>query len=163
CLSGILWTPRIGHWMDHVGARAVLTRLITFGPLTMLGWLVVSTSRWAIPGTASTIPAAVALMGLISLVLGGLYAGAYLCQIRLTQAHTTPEGRTVAMGVHWSITGLIASLGPLAAGWIKDHVAGSALAPWHAGGAPMSYFQLLVVLHAALAWGVALPLLRRIR
>jgi hypothetical protein len=164
CLGGILWTPRIGHWMDRIGARAVLTRLVTIGPLTMLGWLAVSTNRWAIPGRAfATIPAAVALMCLISLVLGGLYAGAYLCQIRLTQAHTTSEGRTVAMGVHWSMSGLIASLGPLAAGWIKDHLAGRTLTPWHSDGAPMSYFQLLVVLHALLAWGVALPLLRRIR
>jgi Major Facilitator Superfamily len=163
-LGAILWTPRIGHWMDHVGARTVLTRLITIGPLSMLGWLFVSKARWAAPGGASaTMPAAVALMCLVSLVLGGFYAGAYLCQIRLTQAHTTPEGRTVAMGVHWSMSGLIASLGPLAAGWIKDHVAGRTLPPWHAGGAPMSYFQLLVLLHAVLAWGVALPLIRRIR
>ncbi len=161
-VSAVLWTPRIGHWMDHVGAGAVLQRLVVYAPLPMLGWLFVAKTRWTLWGS-DPIPAAVVLMCLCSLVSGGLYAGAYLCQIRLTQACTNPEGRTLAMAVHWSTSGFIASLGPLAAGWIKDHLAGRTLPPWYPGGAPVSYYQLLVALHLVLAWAVALPLLRRIK
>ncbi len=163
-IGAVLWTPRIGHWMDHVGAAAVLKRLIAFAPIPMLGWLLVPSAHLPLPGSGTgTVPGAVLLMCAVSLVLGGLYAGAYLCQVRLTQAHTNPEGRTIAMAIHWSIAGLIASFGPLASGWIKDHIAGRTLAAWYPGGAPFSYFQLLVLLHAAIAWGVALPLVRRIR
>ena len=89
---------------------------------------------------------------MVSLVLGGIYSGSWVCQVRFTQLLTVPSGRTVAMGLHWTITGVIASFGSLAAGLIKDHFS----SPY------LSYYQLLVLLHLGLTWGVALPLVRGI-
>jgi hypothetical protein len=48
--------------------------------------------------------------------------------------------------------GIIGSLGPLFAGWMKDRFS-HASAP---GG--LTYYGLLVLVHAALAWGVVFPL-----
>jgi hypothetical protein len=67
------------------------------------------------------------------------------------------------MAVHWSFVGVIGALGALAGGWIKDHIP----APWSAltvpGGAPLSYFHVLIVLQVLLAWGVTLPLLATVQ
>jgi len=75
------------------------------------------------------------------------------------QAFTGSAGRTVAMAVHSSIVGLIGALGALTGGWIKDHVPASWSALTVPGGAPLSYFHLLIALQLLLAWGVTLPLL----
>jgi hypothetical protein len=65
------------------------------------------------------------------------------------------------MAVHWSLVGLIGTCGALGAGWIKDHL-GRSGAPLLDGWHGSSYFQILVLIHVALAWGVALPLVARI-
>jgi hypothetical protein len=67
------------------------------------------------------------------------------------------------MGVHWSLVGLIGACGPLAAGWIKDHVHFDGLRTLIPGGAPLSYFHVLVALHLFLAWAVVWPMFRKLR
>ncbi len=67
-------------------------------------------------------------------------------------------------GIFWmaAVYGLplvIGSVGALAGGWIKDHVPRAWGAALLLGGAPFSYFQILIVLQVLLAWGVVLPLL----
>ncbi len=146
-LGAALWTPLLGRWMDRWGARRVFLGLIATGPLGMLLWLGASGER--IRG----LPQAVLLLSFASLVLGGIYAGGWLCQVRYTQSLTGAEGRTVAMGLHWSIVGLIGSMGPLFAGWVKDHFVPLPALPG------LTYYGLLVMVHLALAWGVAWPLI----
>lgn len=162
-LGAVLWTPRIGHLIDVWGGRRVMLLITGLGPLFMLAWLFVTKAKWALPslGTAP-VPQPVILMSLVSLVLGGLYSASWVCQVRLTQAATSPEGRTVAMGVHWSLVGLIGSLGPLFAGWVKDHFSTAWLGTVFPVGAHWSYFQLLVVLHAAIAWLIVRPMVKRL-
>ncbi len=163
-LGAVLLTPRIGNWLDRLDARSVLSRLVAVGPVCMLGWLLVPGHQILLSAPwAGSVSAGVVVMCVLSLPIGGVYAGVYVCQFRLAQAHTAPQSRTVAMGLHWALSGLIASAGPLAAGWLKDHLAGRSLGAWYPGGARISYFQLLVVLHAGVAWLVVLPLSRRIR
>ena len=99
-------------------------------------------------------------MGAASLVIGGFYGGVQLCQLRLTQLFTGSAGRTVAMAVHWSSVGVIGAAGALAGGWIKDHFPRAWSGVLLPGGAPFSYFQVLILLHVVIAWGIALPLLR---
>jgi MFS family permease len=162
-IGAVLWTPRIGRWIDAWGGRRVMLLLVGSGPLFMLAWLLVSGARWTLPGLAAgPVPQAVIVMSVVSLVTGGLYAASWLCQVRLTQEHTTPAGRTIAMGVHWSLVGLIGAIGPLLAGVIKDALADRVFPPLFPGGAPISYFHLLAVLHALVAWLVVVPMVRRI-
>ena len=157
-LGAVLWSHPIGHRIDALGARRVAMGLATIGPLFTLAWFLVSPSRVAVPLLGS-LPQAVLLMGAASLVIGGCYAGMALCQLRLTQSFTVSAGRTVAMAVHWSCVGVVGAIGALGGGWLKDHVP----AAWSAfnvpGGAPLSYFHLLIALQVLLAWGVTLPLL----
>lgn len=161
-IGAILWTPRIGHTIDHRGARRTILLLMKVGPLCTLAWLFVSPMRFHLGGSAlASVPQPIVLIGAVSLIVGGVYMGVTLCQMRLTQVLTSGTGRTVAMGLHWSLVGLLGSLGPLAAGWIKDHFPGPGIvvASWLA---PISYFQVLVLIQVALAWLVAYPLIRSI-
>ena len=160
-LGTVIWAPKIGHRIDRFGARAVALILMAVGPVFTLAWLFVSPVRWHLP-LAGPVPQPVVLMCAASLVIGGFYGGVQLCQLRLTQAFTGSAGRTVAMAVHWSSVGVIGACGALAGGWIKDHFPrawGGVLLP---GGAPFSYFQIIILLHLVIAWGIALPLLRSV-
>ena len=163
-IGGIIWTPWIGHLIDLHGARPIAVRLMRLGSFATLAWFLVSPLRlhlWLPLFGALSIPQPVVLMCGASLFIGGLYSGVLLCQLRLSQQHTPTEGRTVHMAVHWSLVGLMASIGPMIAGTIKDHFPSS----WHAlhlpFGAPFSYFQVIILLQALLIWLVAAPLLRR--
>lgn len=160
-LGTMIWAPEIGHRIDRFGARPVALFLMAVGPVFTLAWLFVSPARWHLP-LAGTVPQPVVLMCAASLVIGGFYGGVQLCQLRLTQAFTGSAGRTVAMAVHWSSVGVIGAGGALAGGWIKDHFPrawGGVLLP---GGAPFSYFQIIILLHLVIAWGIAWPLLRSV-
>ena len=156
--GAMLWTPRIGHAIDRFGARLVGAWLIALGPFFTLAWFFVSPRHARLP-FLGLVPQPVVLMSSLSLIIGGLYAGVFLCQLRLTQAMTVTAGRTLAMAVHWASVGCIASLGALSGGWIKDHfppALASIVLPF---GAHCSYFQVLVLLQALIAWSIALPIL----
>lgn len=165
-IGGVLFTSWIGHQMDLYGARKTALRLMILGPLATLSWFFVSPARLdiSLPFLGHTsMPWAALLMGFASLFIGGFYMGMLLCQIRLTQAHTPPEGRTVSMALHWALVGLIAFFGPLVAGVIKDHFPaawGQFTLPF---GVPFSYFQAIILLHLAVIWLVARPLLKTVR
>jgi len=157
-VGAMLWTPRIGHAIDRFGARTVAVWLMALGPTSALAWFFVSPSQVHLPFVGSA-PQAVALMSALSLLIGGFYSGVYLCQLRLTQAITPPAGRTLTVAAHWAAVGGIAAVGAFLGGWIKDH---SPLF-WNRLTLPMgaqcSYFQLLVLMQALLAWFVAIPML----
>lgn len=158
-LGTVIWAPAIGRRIDRCGARTVAVRLMLLGPVFTLAWLFASPVWWRLP-LVGLVPQPVVMMGAASLIIGGFYGGVQLCQLRLTQLFTGGAGRTVAMAVHWSSVGVIGAGGALAGGWIKDHFPpawGGVLLP---GGAPFSYFQVLILLHVLIAWGIALPLLR---
>lgn len=150
-VSAVIWTPLVGHWVDRTGARRVAMTLVIVGPCLSLAWLFVRPGEWM------AIPQPVLLLSSVGLLSGGAYAGMLICQYRLTQNCTAPEGRTLAMAVHWSVVGFLGALGPLLAGWVKD------VFPIPPDDGRFGYFQVLVLLHVALAWGVVVPLLGRMK
>jgi hypothetical protein len=160
--GAILWSHQIGHGIDRYGARRVAMFLAGVGPLFTLAWFFASPSHLHLP-LFGAIPQPVVLMSIASLIIGGCYAGMQFCQFRMTQASTGLAGRTVAMAVHWSFVGLIGALGALAGGWLKDHVPASWSAIAVPGGAPFSYFHVIIAVQVLLAWAVALPLLWSVR
>lgn len=164
--GSILSARRIGHLIDLHGARRVAVWLMLAGSAISLAWFFVSPARvnFTLPLLgAQSIPQAVLLMSAASIPIGGFYAGMLLCQYRLSQIHTAPEGRTLTMAVHWSLVGLMSSIGPMLAGFIKDHFPAALSRLTLPCGAPLSYFQIIIVLQVALIWFVAAPLLRRER
>ena len=162
--GSILTARRIGHLIDRHGARRVIVWLMCAGSAISLAWFFVSaaTVHFTLPLLGpQSIPQAVLLMSAASIPIGGLYAGVLLCQYRLSQIHTAPEGRTLTMAVHWSLVGLMASIGPMIAGAIKDHFPAALSRLTLPFGAPLSYFQIIIALQVALIWFVAAPLLKK--
>ena len=161
--GSILSARRIGHFIDLYGPRRVAVWLMLTGSAISLAWFFVSPSQvnFTLPLLgAQSMPQAVLLMSAASIPIGGFYAGMLLCQYRLSQIHTAPEGRTLTMAVHWSLVGLMSSTGPMLAGFIKDHFPAALSRIRLPFGAPLSYFQIIIVLQVALIWFVAAPLLR---
>jgi MFS family permease len=153
-LGGVLWTPAIGGWIDRHGAARVLVWLMVLGPVVSLSWLCLGTG----PGLWN-VSVGVLVAGAASLWMGGAYAGVTLCQMRLTQECTEAGSRTLAMGVHLAVVGVMGAAGALVAGAIKDHVGVTGIR-WGEGWAPFSYFQVLILVQVVLVWLGAIPLAR---
>jgi hypothetical protein len=66
------------------------------------------------------------------------------------------------MSVHWFLIGLASAIAPVFAGWIKDHLALHPIGLTLPYGTGFAYMQVLLILHAALIWLVALPLTRKL-
>ncbi|MEY5027525.1 MAG: hypothetical protein RLZZ244_3053 [Verrucomicrobiota bacterium] len=156
-LGAILFTPWLGPWMDRAGAQNVLSRLVFIGPLTMAGWWLAPAGSFQIG--SFTLPKAIPCVAFAALFQGAAYTGTLLCQFRLTQMYTPSEGRTVAMAVHWSLTGIAGASGALAAGLLKDTLPSHGFS---ALGAHWQSYDLLVLIHLLLAWSVALPLCNKL-
>ena len=164
--GSILCARHIGHLIDRHGARRVAVRLMLAGSAISLAWFFVSPApvNFTLPLLgAQSMPQAVLLMSAASIPIGGFYAGVLMCQYHLSQLHTLPEGRTVTMSVHWSLVGLMASLGPMLAGFIKDHFPAALSRIVLPCGAPLSYFQIIILIQVLILWFIAAPLLRRER
>ncbi len=160
-IGAAVGTPLAGHWIDRYGARRVLLGIMTLGPALLFSWSLGPHVFSTAPRPGGLMSPALLFLCALALPIGGVYASAVICQYRLIQAHTMPAGRSVAIGVHWSIVGVLAALGPLFSGAIKDHFAhGVAL---HFAGVALNYLDILVAAQAAVAWGIALPLVRRLR
>ncbi len=155
CVGAALFTPWLGSWMDRAGSQNVLTRLVFLGPISMAAWWIAKPGTWNLVGFA--LPAATTWMVFAALFQGAIYTGTLLCQLRLSQIYTPKEGRTLAMALHWSISGVGGALGAMGAGFLKDALPTGPLSwlpgQWHA-------FDLLVLLHALVAWVLVLPLMR---
>jgi MFS family permease len=156
-LGAVLSTPWLGRWMDNAGAAAVMARLLAFAPISQMGWWFAPYGSFEIAG--SSWPRAVVWMLPVSLVQGAVLTGALLCQLRLTQMTTNTGGRTVAMALHWSLTGIAGAVGALGAGWLQDHWR----SPQSANASAWNFdtaFNFLVFASTLLTWFGAFPLMR---
>ena len=154
-LGAGLFTGILGPWMDRAGAAAVLRRLLFWSPFSMMAWWLASPGEWVVGG--SVWPKAVLWMMGAGLLQGAFLTGAFLCQFRLTQMCTKPEGRTVAMAVHWSLAGVGGAAGAVFAGWFKGVLGTGAVLVGQRYA-----FDALVLLHVGIGWCVVLPLIQRL-
>lgn len=160
-LSAILSGIPLGKAIDRLGARGLGVLLMLLGPALAFFWFLLY------PGNLTlgplTLPSPIAVLLLSHVLAGGLYAGIGLCQIHLVNTLTARDGRTLAMAMHWSTVGALAALGPLFGGGVMDawtRHSETFITPW---GASFTFFQALVIIHVLLAWGLAIPLLRRVK
>lgn len=160
-LSTILSGIPLGKGIDRLGARGLGVLLMVLGPGLAFFWFLLY------PGTVTlgplSLPRPVAVLLVSHVLAGGLYAGIGLCQIHLVNTVTARDGRTLAMAMHWSTVGAMAALGPLCGGafmdlWTRNDW--DRVTPW---GTAFTFFQALVILHVLIAWGLAVPLLRRVK
>jgi len=153
-LGTVVLSPWMGRWMDRYGADRVFRFLALAAPVTLMLWWFPGTGYlelWA----GVFVPRAIVWMSFASVLQGAVLGGAVLCHFRMAQMVTRPEGRTVSMGLHWCLVGVLASFGSVFAGWMSDRLRD---VPLPFGWRP---FDLLVVVEAVLVWGGVLPLLKR--
>jgi MFS family permease len=157
-LAGVMWA----YVMDRVGARNFGAIMMLLAPLLNLPWFFLreGTVAFQWPGLVSFELNQVMLVLVINSVFAGLcFSGVALAQVSLLPALSPAEGRTMAMAAHWSVVGLIGALGPVAGGklmdaldaWIRVNAAGWRLPT----GLPLSFFHILLLVHMALVWLVA--------
>ena len=128
--------------LDRFGGRACAMAILFVAPLANLGWF------YTAPSFRLTV------LGAVQLIVGGLYSGVLLAQLKLLGSIAPRQDRVMAMAVHWTLVGALASLGPITGGWIKDN--------WPVG-ARLDYFHFLTLAHMTLACGVCTYLFSRLR
>lgn len=160
-IGAVVGAPTVGHAMDRFGARRVAVWLMRSGSLFTITWLFTAPGRWEF-GSWS-VPQAVAIMSIASLGIGACYCGVYICHMRLTALYTRAAGRTVSMAVHWSLVGLLASIGPIVGGTIRDFFPKAWAQPLLPHLAPFSYFHVIVLLQIVLIWALVIPLLHGVK
>ena len=161
-LAGFVW----GRVIDRVGARSFGVVTMLLSPVFGVVWFLMQNRSVDVPllwGSAVSLPQPILLLVIVNVVAGASYSAVPLCQLSLSSALTRPEGRTLAMAVHWSVVGLLSAFGPVAGGFVMDWVSAHPIPLTLPSGVPFSFFHVLVVLHAAAAWLVAAPLLARVR
>lgn len=160
-LAGFMW----GYVMDRVGARNFGVLSIILGPACGVVWFFLTTDPVTIQVPVYgplTVPQALLLQLAGSFVGGAIFSGAGLSQISLLGALAPPQGRTMAMAVHWALIGVTAAFGPLAGGWFMDLVTAHPLRWTLPTGVPVNFFHILVIAQIALCWFLAVPLLLKV-
>jgi MFS family permease len=160
--AGFVWP----YVMERIAARNLGAIMIVVAPLAGVVWFLMRDVRWAfvvpVLGRVSLQQPVVLLCG-ANLVAGMLYSAVGLVQVNLLGALAPLRGRTVAMAMHWSVVGLLAALGPLLAGRVMDWFTQHPLDWVLPTGTRVTFFQFLVLGQIALCWGVAMPLMLRVR
>jgi MFS family permease len=160
-LGAVVASPLWGKVMDHVGERTFALVVFIIAPLFGLQWFLLPMGEFSLPLVAAAVPKAVVISCAVALFSGAFYTGAPLAQLVLISAVTRKEGRTLAMAVHWTLVGMVGAGGPVVGGWIMDATAGHTF-PWQLPmGIPFAGFHILVIVHMAVTWLVAIPLLIR--
>lgn len=154
----------LGLMIDRVGARTVGSLMMVLGPVVgATCWLFVTPGEVTLPLRGGIdVPRFMAVLLPTNLVCGGLYSAVGLCQVHLVNTLTGRQGRMLLLGTYWSVSGLMASAGPVVGGWVMDWVVAHPLRLDLYRGLPLSYFHILLSVQTALAAIVASSLLRRV-
>jgi hypothetical protein len=134
--------------------------------LSALPWFWVDTSlvSFSLPwGGVWRVPQVLLVQSWGALAGGALIAAVGPCQLRLMALLSNPTGRTMAMAVHWSVIGVIASLGSLCGGWMMDFFNARPPLCTLPNGMPFSFFHAIIITFALVVAGGAVPLMLKIR
>lgn len=160
--AGLLW----GYVIDRVGARNFGAIMMIVAPLCGAANFFLQDRSVTIPLPALHDPVVyqpILVLVIASFFAGLLYSGVGLSQISLLPALSSPQGRTMAMAVHWSAVGLLGAAGPLLGGRIMDWFAAHPVRWVIPGGTPFAFYHALILLQVAVVWLVAVRLMLQIR
>lgn len=165
-LGAVLAGFQSGYVIDRLGARTYAAALMLIAPATALVWFFMlddTRVEYTLPlvGLIS-ISQPLLLQLVVSVAAGALYSSIGLCQIRLLSTLSPTEGRTMAMGAHWTIVGITGALGPVLAGWIMDWYDKHPVEWIMVTGTKFSFFHILVLIFLAIAWAVAAPFMLQV-
>ena len=165
-LGAVLTGFSVGRRVDRLGPRVLAALLILIVPCTALIWFFVQPTlvTLQLPWLGAWIVPQVILIQLVaSFIAGAAFSAMFPCQVRLAALLSNNSGRTMAMGVHWAIIGLLASLGSMLGGSIMDWFKAHPLHYVFPTGTSFSFLHVSIGVFALLLWGVCLPLLLSIR
>jgi MFS family permease len=165
-LSCILAGIVASYIIDRVGPKTIASVMIIICPFFGIPWFLITDDpvSFTIPLLHLTVVTkqAIVLLGFATFLCAGLYSVIGLCHLSLVAAIAPKRGRTVAMAVQWTLIGLIGAIGPLIGGFVMDGC-GDGFNLLLRGSTRLNYIHILCLCHAAVAWFIALPLLRSIR
>jgi MFS family permease len=164
-LGSIATSFYAGKLISRAGIRTFGIVMMLMAPLFHVVWFFIDPSfitiNLPLAGSVSC-PHFVALMICSSLLGGSVYAAVGIYQLNMLTSIVPREGRTTSMSVHWFLIGLASAIAPVFAGWIKDQLALHPIGLTLPYGTSFAYMQVLLILHTALIWLVALPLTRKL-
>lgn len=158
-LAGVMW----GYVMDRVGARNFGAIMMLLAPVLHVFWFflregTVTVNLVVLP--SFHVSQIMLMLTTSSFFAGLVFSGVALAQVSLLPALSPAEGRTMAMAAHWSVVGLIGSLGPLLGGklmdWMHAWLQASGTSWTLPAGLPLSFFHILLVINALIVWLVGL-------
>lgn len=156
----------VGYLIDRVGARAFGSVMLLMAPCFGISWFLVTDTplriHWPLVGGIETTWG-FALITVSSFFAAGVYSGVGLSHMNLLAATAPARGRTLAMAVQWTLIGLIGAGGPILGGTIMDLFPKEGLSILLLKTTHFHFIHLLIILHAATAWFVVLPIFLRIR
>lgn len=165
-VGAIMASIVFGTVIDRIGARAFGIMVMALGPLTCLPWFFIDSSMpWWLADvvTWTGLPQPVAFIVAQAFLAGTFYMGIPLVQMGLISVLAPKQGRTMAMAVHLSVVGIMASMGSLTAGRIVDAFP-TAKTDWiMPTGSHFGFIHLNLLIHIILAWCVAIPMLLKVR
>lgn len=148
-----------GTLMDRIGSKTLAVLLVMAAPVAALAWFFIAPVCKVVAAGGLEVPQPMLVLGAMMLIGGSLYAGVVLCQMRLTAQASKPEGRTMAMAVHWTVVGLSGAFGPLIGGVVMDYIDHHPLGFALPSGVPTSFFHVLLVGHIISAWALVAPVM----
>lgn len=161
-VAGVLW----GYIMDRLGPRNLAAISMILAPCFGAVWFFMRDAPVLVDLPllpAFSVPQPILLLCCVNVAAGAFYSAVALARVGLATSFASPEGRTAAMAVHWSIVGLLGAFGPLAGGRIMDWMTAHPVDWVFPTGTHFGFFHVLVVLQMTVSWCVAVPLVLRIR
>ncbi|MDR3564363.1 MAG: MFS transporter, partial [Negativicutes bacterium] len=165
-LGTVVTSAFFGRLTDRLGARVLCAIILILAPFMTLPWFFVNTSSVTLHLPVIglwEVPQVVLVQCFGTFLFSGLIAAITPCQLRLAAQLSQASGRTMAMAIHWSIIGVISSLGAIIGGWIMDWIGVHPL-HWTLGnGTILTFFHVIIGVFSLILWGIAVPLILSIR
>jgi MFS family permease len=165
-LGSIATSFYAGKLIQRAGIRTFGIVMLLLSPLFSAIWFFLdqSTVNLTVPFLgAFAVPRFVFLIVCSSLLAGSVYSAVGMYQLNMLTSIVPRDGRTIAMAMHWFLIGTVSATAPLIAGKIKDLLE---LHPVHWAlyhGTAFAYMHLLLILHTALIWLIALPMAKKLK
>ena len=151
-----------GRLINRIGLRVYGLAMVIAIPFFSVVWFFLDGNASGFVPILGRVPQPVMMLCISSILAGGVFAGVGMLQLNLLSTLSPKEGKTMAMAVHWTLVGLLSAAGPVAGGWVKDWVTAHPTGIRMFAGTEFSYFQIMLLIHGAMIWGVMLPLLMKI-
>lgn len=151
--------------INQTGLRTFGILMLLLSPLFHAVWFFLSATPVPLPALlgGESVPFYVILLILNSLAAGSVYAAFGIYQLNMLTSIVPREGRTLAMAIHWFMIGCASACAPLLTGLIKDWMELHPSGLMFPNQQEFSYLHAMLLLHALLIWGVAIPLTKKLK